>query len=299
MRARVVVGFGGVAALGALLGVSVFACSSDDKTQTEPTRQSRKGEACQVSGDCLPGLACKANLGGGGTCVVGNFNVAVTSKECVESQCSTAADCCNVSPSVNCTMLQAQCADAGPTSFYCQQYNSQCSCARTDCINDRCVSKCTMDSDCFASTGLPRCAGGVCVQCGSDTDCGSGGTLQCINGRCQAPCMSDGDCPGFQRCVQMKCIESGCQTDRECIAATRNVESTCGTDGKCIVPCQTDLECGDPTNYKFFSCINNQCLYTGCQTDKDCRIFVTGPSDASTVGPKEHFVCRDKSPGSM
>jgi hypothetical protein len=299
MRARLIV-VGGTAAFGALLGAVIFACGGDDKTTTEPARQSRKGEACQVSGDCLPGLGCKANpAGGGGTCVVANFNVSVTAKECVLSECSVAADCCNIPTGVNCSMLLMECGDSGPTSVFCQEYQAECACERKDCVNDSCVTKCTSDTDCFGS-GLPKCAGGVCVQCGSDTDCGSGSgsMLQCINGRCNSPCMGDGDCPGFQRCVDMKCIESGCQTDRECIAATRDVESTCGTDGKCIVPCQTDLECGDPTNYKFFSCINNQCIYTGCQTDKDCRLALSGPSDASTLpSPKDHLVCRDKAPG--
>jgi hypothetical protein len=288
---------------GAVLAAHVWGCGgSDSKTDTQPQRQSRKGEACQVSGDCLPGLGCKPNAaGGGGTCVVANFNVSVTARECVVSECSTAADCCNPPTGVNCTQLLMQCADAGPASIFCTEYNQFCKCDRKDCVADACITKCSQDVDCAGVGGTPKCAAGTCVQCASDMDCGGAGTqLACLNGKCQAPCMGDGDCPGFERCVDMKCIESGCQTDRECIAATRDVEASCGTDGKCIVPCQTDLECGDPVNYHFFSCINNQCIYTGCQTDKDCRLALTGPSDATVIPAKEHVICRDKTtPGNV
>jgi hypothetical protein len=104
--------------------------------------------------------------------------------------------------------------------------------------------------------------------------------------------MSDSDCPLFDRCTNGKCVDSGCQTNRECVAATHNVESTCGTDGKCIIPCATDLECGSPTSYQFFSCINRQCTFVGCQSDKDCELYLG--LDGGTSANKNHPVCRDK-----
>lgn len=265
---------------------------SDDE---EARRASQKGQACQVTNDCAEGLACLPIAGSAtGICVVGEFRVSVTAKECAVIDCETPADCCPNPPS-NCPLLEQQCAqsDAGAASTACQTYIALCQCdtTRNDCQNNKCVTRCTTDSQCFGSS-RSRCAGGVCVQCAGDNDCG--GDQQCLNGSCQAPCKSDGDCAGFNRCVAGRCIESGCQTDRECIAATKNVEATCGTDGKCIVPCQTDLECGNPTAYKFFSCIDKQCVYTGCSSDKDCRLFISGPSDASVIGTKQHVVCRDK-----
>jgi Cys-rich repeat protein len=274
-------------------------CGGDDKTQVEPTNKSRKGEACQVTNDCASGLACQpiavSSGGSVGICVVGQFNVSQTAKECALIDCKTADDCCPTPPT-NCASLLTQClADAGFSSQQaCTQYDSLCKCDTTkrDCENDKCVVRCNSDVDCVTSSTGPRCGGGKCVQCASDGDCASGST--CLNGKCQAPCTNDGDCAGFSRCVTGQCIDSGCQTDRECIAATRNVEATCGTDGKCIVPCQTDLECGNPKAYSFFSCLNNQCVYMGCQTEKDCRLFLTGASDASTLGPKQHVECRDK-----
>jgi hypothetical protein len=108
--------------------------------------------------------------------------------------------------------------------------------------------------------------------------------------------MSDGDCPAFNRCNNGGCVESGCQTDRECVAYTRHVDATCGGDGKCIVPCQTDLECGNPADYSFYSCISGSCTYTGCSTDKDCELswYYTHGFDAGVPGSHSHFSCRDK-----
>jgi len=85
-------------------------------------------------------------------------------------------------------------------------------------------------------------------------------------------------------------VESGCQTDRECIAATRNVEATCGKDGKCVVACQTDLECGNPKDYSFYSCISGQCTYVGCASDKECELYM----GSSGTGSQGRVVCRDK-----
>jgi hypothetical protein len=266
-------------------------CGGDDE---EERRTSQKGQACQVTNDCAAGLAClPLGNNGGGICVVGEFRVSVTAKECAVIDCETPADCCSTPPAT-CNTLQQQCAnaDGGATSPECQTYNAICLCdiQKNDCQNNKCVRRCKENIECSGRDS--KCAGGVCVQCASDPDCG--GDQQCINGSCQAPCKTDGDCAGFNRCLAGRCIESGCQTDRECIAATKNVEATCGTDQKCIVPCSTDLECGNPTAYKFFSCIDRQCVYTGCGSDKDCRLFLTGASDASTLGPKQHVTCRDK-----
>lgn len=272
-------------------------CKSSDDTPAR--RESRKGEACQTTNDCAAGLSCVpvASTGGGGApgigvCVTGEFKVTQTAKECAIIQCQQAADCCPTPPST-CPQLAAQCGDAGPSNFACQQYNALCKCdaLRYDCVDERCRTRCNLDSDCG---GTLKCSGGRCVQCVDDSTCLTGET--CINGACTPPCQGDGDCPAFNRCQAGKCVPGGCTTDRECIAATRNVESTCGTDGNCIIPCQTDLECGDPKNYRFYSCINRQCIYVGCSSDKDCLLYAYGTVDASVPNPngKTHIVCRDK-----
>jgi hypothetical protein len=287
----------GFVTLAALVSVGSNGCSDDEDAES---RTSRKGEACQVTNDCSPGLSCLPIPGGaGGLCVTGEFRIAQTAKECAIIECSQATDCCGTPPAM-CPQLLSQCADSGTGSIECEQYEAFCKCDtnKIDCEQNKCVTKCTGDDDCLASGSGRKCAGGKCVQCAGDTDCGD--DLQCLSGQCQAPCESDGDCPGFNRCSSGRCIPGGCDTDRECVAATRNVEATCGTDGKCIVPCQTDLECGNPKSYSFFSCVQNQCVYVGCETDKDCRLLATGPSDAGTLPPKQRVVCRDKAaPGNQ
>jgi len=283
-----------LAGLGAVALLGVQGGCGDD--QGAAVRASRRGETCRVTNDCAEGLACTPIPGGSGFCVTAQFRVPVTAKECAIVECASPADCCDEALTAGCTELRQLClADAGTGSTQaCQRYEDQCLCAsgRIDCEVGRCVSHCTSDNDCTSSFDLGRrCSGGVCVQCAVDGDCSGG--RQCVTGQCQAPCISDGDCGGFDRCVSGRCIASGCQIDRECVAATRNVEARCGTDGKCIVPCETDLECGDPTAYSFFSCIDKQCTYVGCESDKDCRLLFTGPSDASTLPAKQHVVCRD------
>ena len=296
----------------------------DDPNQSEPARGARKGEACQTTNDCGAGLACvPAGSGGGGVCVLGVFSVTQTAKECAVTECTAPTDCCGTPPS-KCTSLLQQCGalqDAGvqPPVSQCLEYERDCTCdpARRDCENNKCVTKCADNAECSASGAGRICAGGKCVQCGSDSDCTAGGNseLKCVSGSCEPPCQGDGDCPGFERCMAGTCTEGACQTNRECIAATRNVEASCGTDGKCIVPCTTDLECGSPRNFRFFSCVSGQCLYLGCESDKDCRLLLEGTSGTSSSSgsttsstsssgstssssggftPERHIVCREK-----
>jgi hypothetical protein len=104
------------------------------------------------------------------------------------------------------------------------------------------------------------------------TDMNCGATSTCQNGQCVPRCTADSQCPGFNRCQNGTCVKSGCQVDRECIAATGNVEATCGTDGGCQLACLSDIECSNPRAFKFFACIGGSCIDVGCETDKDCAL---------------------------
>ncbi len=271
------------------IGLAQSGCSSDSTTSA---RASRRGEVCQVARDCEDGLFCAPMpSGSGGVCVTGSFKIAKTAKSCVLLECAGASDCCGDTNTTFCDQLRATCAqEAGFTSTQaCLDYAQQCACAagQVDCELGKCVTRCRDDSQCNGGS----CAGGKCVQCTTDAHCEAGRT--CVSGQCQAACTGDGACAGFDRCVDGHCVPSGCQSDRECVAATRNVDERCGADGKCIVPCETDLECGSPTSFSFFACIDQQCTYVGCESDKDCRLFFTGPSDAGTLPLHETAVCQD------
>lgn len=283
------------------------ACTSaeDDTTTvtsaTEPdggTRVSQKGEVCQASSDCADGLACAPVPGGiGGICSVATFGIAPTAKECVGIECREAIDCCPQAPAT-CPQILALCQDGGASSAgMCQQYDLYCKCdaAKYDCAADRCVTKCTADTECALAGPGFRCFAGKCAGCAVDTDCG--GNSLCLDGTCKPMCRSDSECMGFARCTAGKCVDSGCKSDRECVAATRNVESKCGTDGKCTVACESDIECGNPRGYTFVSCIDKRCTYTGCESDKDCRLFGSagtsgGPADMSKPIARQ-LVCRE------
>lgn len=313
MRTKAAIFASGMLVLGAVVSIGNNGCGDDEDENA--TGASRKGEACQTTGDCVAGLACIPNAAGTGICVLGAFSVQQTAKECAVIECREASDCCGPPPA-SCDALLQNClaqADAGtpPPHSLCLQYEATCKCdeSRRGCESNKCITKCERDEQCTTSGAGRICAGGRCVQCGSDTDCTAGGnsTLRCVSGQCKPPCEGDGDCPGFERCREGQCTEGACETDRECVAATGNVEATCGTDGKCISPCTTDLECGNPKSYKFFSCVGGQCLYLGCGTDKDCRLMLRGANESSSSSSssssgssgsifttQQHIVCRDK-----
>jgi len=271
-------------------------CSNNSKDTTTPARTSQKGEVCQTTNDCAPGLACVPNGTAGGVCEMDQFNVSATGKLCQEVQCAMPVDCCPQPPGgYTCMELQMMCADAGPFPPYpCSEYSTYCNCdgSKYNCTMGKCVPHCTMDSDCYTSGTGSKCNNGTCAQCAQDSDCTSAAAgSKCNNGVCMPPCTSDSDCPDFMRCNSMQCATSGCKTDRECVAFTKHVDSTCdpGDGGTCIIPCQTDTECGgSPEDYNFVSCINGTCTNVGCESDKDCELRNGGVP----LPPPSHWVCQ-------
>jgi len=262
----------------AAAGISAAAgCSKSDSV-----RHSARGEECNTTADCNDGLSCvpRANAGGG-VCVDGTFKVSPTAKECAIIQCQNAVDCCPTPPP-SCPSYQQQCQQGNQTA--CQEYQTLCMCtgSKYSCDNGTCRSHCSTNTDC----GIGQCVSGQCVQCTDDSQCTGG--FVCANNVCAPPCTSDTQCSALSRCTDGKCVASGCETDRECIAFTRNVTAVCKSN-ECVVPCQTDLECGNPQDYKFYSCIKNQCIYVGCQSDKECQLYLGG-----TTHGNQQVVCRDK-----
>jgi hypothetical protein len=262
-------------------------CANNNNNSSSP-RRSQRGEACETTADCNDGLSCVPRTGGGGgVCVQGEFKVTPTAKECAVVQCAQASDCCQMLASATtCATYQTECNQGSTVA--CTDYQTYCQChpEKYSCDNGTCRSVCTKDTDCG---GTLKCSSGQCIQCSDDSQC-TGGTV-CTNSLCVAPCKSDTDCSSFNVCDGSgHCTAGGCQTDRECIAETKNVTALCKSNA-CVVPCQTDLECGNPQDYHFYSCIKNQCIYVGCDTDKECQLYLGAQGNGTTHG---QIVCRDK-----
>lgn len=300
-------------------GALLFGCASSGNTGSTTQRLSRKGEACQYANECADGLSCLPRPNSaGGICVTGEFKVEKTAKECALIQCDAPADCCPPPPS-NCAQLDQECKAGGTSAqYYCQQYQQECVCDVNayKCDNGACryEQTCTTNEQCTSGS----CVGGRCAECTTNANCYAGAT--CVNNQCVSGCSLDSDCPSFNRCQNGTCVPGTCQSDRECVAATGNVEAKCnGDEQRCVVPCQSDLECGSSQDYKFYSCINNECVYTGCDSDKECEFYFgkgggtgtastssssgnpyvdggTNPGYAATSSSygKTRIVCRDK-----
>jgi Cys-rich repeat protein len=268
--------------------------ATDGGTTELPPRPAGKGEACRTTADCVAPFVCVPSSStsslGGGVCGTGVFPVKPSAKQCLQVQCRLSSDCCGQDGT--CQQYEYECQlnptgpDGGP-STYCDWVSHY--------VCDDTAAACKMTCDpnqTDAGAGAFRCpfptavcsSAGFCVQCATSDHCPRGQV--CTNGRCATDkgCVSDAECPGFSRCQSGACVPSGCKTDRECVAATKNVEATC-KNGACIIPCATDLECGSPTNYRLISCVNGQCTNTGCDSDKDCELFQTGGADAG-VAPR-------------
>jgi hypothetical protein len=247
-----------VAMLTWLLAGLAPACGGDD--ETGESKAGVRGESCTSSKDCGSGLACI-----GSVCSIRTFEVtARTQYQCVLIECRRVDDCL---PSY-CASLQAQCNAGNQTA--CAQVSTDCRADLHDCRNDACVLTCNTESDCLYGT----CVNGECTDCATDTDCYITGQV-CVDNQCTAGCSEKADCPVFHDCVNRRCVNVGCSSDRECVAATGSTRATCASK-ECVVPCETDIQCdSDPLNsFDFTACIQGRCTPLGCQTDAECRIIL-------------------------
>jgi hypothetical protein len=184
-------------------------------------------------------------------------------------KCNSAQDCC---PSLNinfCFELEQQCELGVPSA--CENYSLVgCDCdasAYTCTLEGQCQAACELDAECPGGF----CQAEKCVSCRNDNDCGAG--ERCFGYTCIETCANNTNCPAFHTCdlVTGVCKESGCYTDKECVAGSGNVLATCQASA-CVVPCTTDLECDTPTNYGNLKCQDGICTDVGCETDQECKI---------------------------
>jgi hypothetical protein len=252
---------------------AVLPLGCGDDEDTSAARASQRGESCHSRLDCAAGLSCLGNV-----CTVANFPFSPTGKECMAIECREAADCCP-EPIAGCATYEALCAAGDAT--YCSYVQMYCVCDTSAyaCEENHCVDVCDTDTDCvFGGT----CVASRCVACASDDECLE--TQICKNQQCVEKCTEKIDCPYFHDCQAGVCVEVGCNDDRECIAATKNVLAICSTDKKCQIPCQTDAEC-QSGGYDFRACVNEFCVDIGCESDEECRLRMPAGQDAVCRAP--------------
>lgn len=269
----------------ALCAMTLFACK-EEAQEIKPETRGGRGESCTARNDCAKGLACIAGPAGG-VCSKNDFDIDVVAMQCDLIECESKEDCCEEYEAPQCPNLKDNC-DAGDT-FSCDQYDIACGCENVgvECSEDnRCVAitTCMDDVDCnFNET----CTGGKCVECSANADCG--GDLLCIEGQCQPGCKMNEECAPFYTCKSGQCVETGCMSDRECIAALEGhplaLEATC-VDTECEIACENDGECGSQS-----VCTDGTCTFIGCETNEECRYFLDDQLRNSPVDLKA--VCRE------
>lgn len=280
-------------ALCAVVGLMVTACNDGPKL-------GGRGESCRARTDCASGLACLA-----GVCTQNNFRVAPAARVCARIECATPEDCCNpLSPTQaeECQQLDSTCKSLSTGSVpveeipSCQEFFLNCDCSRA-CEAGACIATCTNNLQCENVLDRPTCIANRCAACQADTDCPTqmGRPGVCNEGLCQAGCRDRRDCEYLQTCDEatQRCVEAGCETDRECIAVSGNARSVC-IDTECVLPCDNDLECNVGANYSFSACIRGICTYLGCQTDEECRAELAIPPQG--LNPRTTAVCQDPPP---
>ena len=233
-----------------------------------------RGESCQSRADCAAGLACINSV-----CAKADFGIAQSAKTCVAIDCMTAVDCCPKINVSNCAFYQTQCGD-GAVDTYCKLYNDNCKCKEDQYVctaDNKCLTKysCGSDGGTTCPSGYVCNAGTECVRCLKDTDCGSGQACTPEHA-CVTSCQKHADCNYLQDCKMGICVETGCTTDRECVAKNVNPLSKCAM-GKCQTPCQTDTEC-NVGRYSYQACVMGSCQDIGCETNEECRIRLSGVS---------------------
>ncbi len=245
------------------------------------SRYSGKGESCQAKNDCEPGLSCLMDV-----CREVDVSLNRVPKECHRVECGSREDCCQAFvPNANCPTYEMNCAT---DPIFCNTYRSLCVCGQ-DCVEEQCVAAapgCRSNAEC-TSTQTPYCVEGKCRQCNDDTACAGTGA-RCAEGVCMAACTQDENCPLLHACKDGICVETGCQSDRECAFLTRNQLAVC-VESECATPCTSDDECVAMTESRGFEvCDMGMCVFVGCENNAECRALLGLENERG----KAQAVCR-------
>lgn len=173
--------------------------SSGGVPEAAPPHLGARGDVCQSTPDCGPGLQCIVNTAGG--------------------TCAVASDCAGKVYTAFAGFPAGTCRAAGATGA------TDCACQ-----NGGCYLMCQQDLDCAvgytcdATSHLCKLAG----ACTTDAQCAQStrnALAKCASGTCTRPCTVDRDCgttgsstTGFSGnvCVSGTCATLGCSTDTDC-----------------------------------------------------------------------------------
>lgn len=100
--------------------------------------------------------------------------------------------------------------------------------------------QCKQDSDC--SGPMASCTmsapGGICMGCGTDSDCGNPLEFECYNGACRRYCVENEDCPLGKQCssngyCNLISCSAGCPAPYECGGNFCNRPQCASTSPEC------------------------------------------------------------------
>jgi hypothetical protein len=199
-----------------------------------PTGKECVAVACKVVTDCCPREPP--------TCKMWREQCALAADAGTDYYCQNVALYCNCDETkytceADKCLSKMSCADSGipcPYGFVCN--GKECvQCVKNDdcpsidqiCSAEKCVAKCTYDTDC---PGFQKCQAGACIDAGCKTnrECIAMtrnvlSTCDTASGKCRTPCANDRECVNvvsmvgaYSICVDGYCADAGCETDEEC-----------------------------------------------------------------------------------
>lgn len=210
-------------------------------------------------------------------CVPDVASIPATTRSCYRIECEADADCCtDFVPDPGCADYDAAC-QANPND--CLAFDSFCRCNRA-CSDARCedtTPECIVDSHCLYFDRR-LCEAKHCVECRAPADCADSTDL-CEDGACVPRCTADAECDLLQSCVDGRCTDTGCTTDRECIFLLGSSSAVCDS-GECVAGCDSNAECDAAA---FETCRAGRCEFVGCENDAECRVYLDIENETANV----------------
>jgi hypothetical protein len=284
--------------------------------EAAPPHLGARGDVCQATSECGPGLECVSSpsFGGGGICDISSYGLSgnVTGKTCT-GECNTAADCCDLPVdkyTVGATVIH-QCADlttiingqtcpsAGDTSLlgqacflnatYCGTCGTSWTCTANQCIFTAACNQ----SNVATPAGVGGCAefsrlGHPLTETCNPT------TSTCTTPTSTTGCTQATDCTNesyvaFTGATAGICKAPGGSGDCVCqntfcyLACSKDLDCatgyTCDTTSRLCKPvgaCTSNAQCVTTTGDVLSTCVSGKCTEP-CTSDHDCSQYSGAP----------------------